>query len=85
MLKNATKTRNVDNILLKKHPITRKNVDALVNIVLNVEVLLQRPSDKLAKEDLSLAVAKKDQNIKEFVINISLRIYIVHTCMFHTQ
>ena len=66
MLKNATKTRNVDNILLKKHPITRKNVDALVNIVLNVEVLLQRPSDKLAKEDLSLAVAKKDQYIKDF-------------------
>ena len=85
MLLNATNKRNVDNMILKKHPITRKNVDALVNIVLNVEVLLQRPSDKLAKEDLSLAVAKKDQNIKEFVINISLRIYIVHTCMFHTQ
>ena len=66
MLKNATKTRNVDNILLKKHPITRKNVDVLINIVLNVEVLLQRPSDKLAKEDLSLAVAKKDQYIKDF-------------------
>ena len=71
MLKNATKTRNVDNILLKKHPITRKNVDVLINIVLNVEVLLQRPSDKLAKEDLSLAVAKKDQYLKDFVINIS--------------
>ena len=66
VLKNATKTRNVDNILLKKHPITRKNVDALVNIVLNVEVLLQRPRDKLAKEDLSLTVAKKDQYIKDF-------------------
>ena len=68
VLKNATKTRNVDNILLKKHPITKKNVDidALVNIVLNVEVLFQRPRDKLAKEDLSLTVAKKDQYIKDF-------------------
>ena len=66
VLINATNTRNVDNIILKKHPITRKNVDALVNIVLNVEVLLQRPRDKLAKEDLSLTVAEKDHYIKDF-------------------